>query len=99
MDILHNFWDLHTPFVNVFFITSFSSSFTLFVPLDFVGTTTGLCISAVSLDKSKVSEVLLKDFGYELGPARCTLHISDRKAAIRIASNRPLKQFIGDSDE
>jgi hypothetical protein len=45
----------------------------------------------VSLNKSKVSEVLFKDFGYELGPERCTLQITDRKAGIPVASNRPLK--------
>jgi len=46
VDFLHSFWDLRTPFTTVFFITIFSSSFTLFVPLDFVGTTRGLCILA-----------------------------------------------------
>jgi hypothetical protein len=45
----------------------------------------------LSLNKSKVSDVLFKDFEYELGPARCTLQITDRKAGIRVASNRPLK--------
>ena len=48
-------------------------------------------LGEVPLNKSKVREVLFKDFGYELGPARCTLQITDRKAGIRIAINRPLK--------